>query len=124
MDADGPANTKICQFTEGAATSVQAMLEGDVSASRVDPGPKASSISFGVKTEPPVLLCRDDVLVKNGPPAPNSCLPSLKMRSQTAVVGLLPFGEASIAMMTTYNQPPLRLYLIEETKSKKTNLRT
>ena len=48
----------------------------------------------------------------------------LKMRSPTAAGGLLPTFEASIATMTTYNQPPLRLYSTGETNSKKTNLRT
>ena len=124
MDADGLANTKICQFTEAAATSVQAMHGDDFSASRVDPGPRTGSTTFGGKAEPPALPRRDDVLVENGAAAPNSCLPSLKMRSPTAAVGLLPTGEAAIATMTPYNQPLLRLYSTKEMDSKKTKLRT
>ena len=38
----------------------------------------------------------------------------------TAAGGLLPTGEPSIATRTTVNQPPLRLYSIEEAKSTKT----
>ena len=67
---------------------------------------------------------KDDVVVENGAAALKSCLPSLEMRSPTAPGGLRPTSEASIATMTTYNQPPLRLYSTEETDSKKTNLRT
>ena len=74
--------------------------------------------------EPPALPWRDDVVVENGAAALMLCLPSLEMRSLTAAGGLLPNGEASIATMTTHNQPPLRLYSTEETNSKKTNLRT
>ena len=72
----------------------------------------------------PALSCREDGLVQNGAAAPKSCVPSLEIRSPTAAGGLLPTGEASIATVTTYNQPPLRLYSTEETDSKKTNLRT
>ena len=53
------------------------------------------STSFGVKVESPAVPCRDDVLVENGAPAPNSCLSPLEMRSPTAAGGLLPAGEAS-----------------------------
>ena len=42
------------------------------------------------------------------------------MRSPTAAGGLLLTGEVSIATMTTFTQPPLRLYSNEETNSKKT----
>ena len=120
MVADGQANTKIYERTEGAAKAIQAMHGDSFSASRVDPGPKTNSISFGVKDEPPALPCRDDVLVENGATAPTSCLPFLEMRSPTAADGLLPIGEASRATRTTFNQPPLRLYSTEETNSKKT----
>ena len=74
--------------------------------------------------EPPALLCRDDAVVDNGAAAPKSCLPSLEMRSPTAADVFLPTGEAFIAMMITYNQPPLWLDSTEETNSKKTNSRT
>ena len=39
MEADGQANTKTCERTEGAATVVQAMRGDCFSASRVEPGP-------------------------------------------------------------------------------------
>ena len=56
MVADGPADTKTRKRTEGAATSVQAMHGDRFSASRVDPGSKTNSTSFGVNAEPPASL--------------------------------------------------------------------
>ena len=58
MEADGPANTKTRERTEGATTAVQAM-RGDscTTAQKVQDRPK-TSISFGVKAEPPDLPCR------------------------------------------------------------------
>ena len=70
MEANGHANTKTRKRMEGAATAVQAMLEDNCSATRVDPGPKTNSTSFGMKAEPPVLPCRHDVLVENGDASP------------------------------------------------------
>ena len=52
MEADGPAGTKTRERTEGAATAVQAMHGDSGSATRVDPGPKTNSTSFGMKAEP------------------------------------------------------------------------
>ena len=72
MEADGPANTKIRERTEGAATAVQAMRGDSFSACRVEPGPNTNSTSFGVKAEPPALPCRDDVVVESGNAAPKS----------------------------------------------------
>ena len=83
----------------------------------VQDGPKTST-SFGVKTEPPDLPCREDVLVKNGAASPKSCLPSSEMHSPTAAGGLLPTGEASTATRATFKQPPLRFHSTEETDSK------
>ena len=60
MEADGQANTKTRESTEGAATAVQAMRGDCFSARRVEPGPTTNSTSFGVKAEPPALPCRDD----------------------------------------------------------------
>ena len=120
---DGQANTKTRERTEGAAKAVQAKHGDSGTAQRVQDGPKISTC-FGVMAEPPTPPCRDDVVVENGAAAPKSCLPSLEMCSPTAAGGLLPTGEASIATMTTYNQPPLRLCSTKETNSKKTNLRT
>ena len=90
MVADGQANTTTRERMEGAATAVQAIHGDSCSATRVDPGPKTNSTSFGVKAEPPALLCRDDVLVENGAAAPKSCLPPLKMRTTTAAVAYFP----------------------------------
>ena len=120
MEADGPANTKTRERTEGAATAVQAIHGDSCTAQRVQDGPKIS-ICFGVMAEPPTLPCWDDFVVENGAVAPKSCLPSMEMRSSTATRDLLPTGKASIATRTTFNQPPLRLYLTEETNSKKTS---
>ena len=75
MEADGPANTKSRECTEGPATAVQAIHEDSCSAKRVDPNPMCST-SFGDDcTELPVLSCsREDALVDNGAAAPKSCL--------------------------------------------------
>ena len=98
-------------------------MHGDsCTAQKVQDGPK-TSISFGVKAEPPDLPCRDDVLVEDGAAAPKSCLLSLEIRSPTAAGGLVPTGNASTATETNFNQPPLQFYSTEETDSK-TNLRT
>ena len=127
-EADGHANTKTRERTEGATTAVQAMRGDDFSARRVEPGPNTNLASFGVKAESPALRCRDDVVVESGDAAPKSCLPSLEMRSPTAAGGLLPTGEASTATRTTSNEPLLRFYATEEMNpeedSKKENLWT
>ena len=118
MEADGPVNTKNCERTEGAATAVQAMHGDSCTAQKVQDGPK-TSISFGVKAEPPHLPCREDVLVEDGAAAPKSCLPSLEMRTTTAASGLVTTGKTSTATETTSNEPLLRLYSAEETNFKK-----
>ena len=56
IEADRLADTKTCERTEGAAKAVQAMHGDSFSASRVDPGPKTNSTSFGVKAESPSRL--------------------------------------------------------------------
>ena len=119
MAADGHANTKTRECTEGATTAVQTMHGDSCSATRVDPGPKTHSTSFGMKAEPPDLPCREDVLFENGAAAPKSCLPLLKMRTIAAAGGLIPTGEISTAPKTTLNQPPRRLST-EEADCKKT----
>ena len=129
MEVDGPANTKTRKRTEDAAAAVQAMC-GDscTTAQRLQDGPMTNSICFGMMTEPPALPCRDDVVVESGDAAPESCLPSLEMRSSTAAGGLVPTGESSTATETNFNQPPLWFHSTEETdseaSSKETNLRT
>ena len=128
MMADGHANTKTRERTEGAATAVQAM-RGDscTTAQKVQDGPK-TSITFGVEAEPLDLPCRDEVFVESGDAAPTSCVPSLEMRTTTAAGGLVPTGKTSTATETNFNQQPLRFYTTEETDSeenlKETNLRT
>ena len=123
MEADGPADTKTRKRTEGAAKAVQAKHGDSCTAQRVQDGPKISTC-FGVMAEPPALPCRDDVGIKNGAAAPKSCLSPLEMRTTSAADGLLPTGKISTATKTTFNKPPFRLYLTEETSSKETNLWT
>ena len=118
MEADGHANTKTRERTEGAATAVQAMRGDGFSARRVEPGPNTNSTSFGVKAEPPALPCRDDAVVESGNAASESCFPSLEMRSSTAASGLVPTGEASTASETPSNEPLLRFYETEEMNPK------
>ena len=103
MEADGPANIKTRERTEGAAIAVQAM-HGDscTTVQKVQDGPK-TVIRFGVMAEPSDLPCREDVLVEDGATSPESCLPSLEVRSSTAAGGLVPTGEASTATETTSN---------------------
>ena len=104
MKADGFANAKTHERTERAATAVQAMHEDSGSATRVDPGPKINSTSFGMMAEPPDLPYREDVLVEDGAAAPKSCLPFLEIRTTTAADGLLPTGEISTATNTTFKK--------------------
>ena len=118
MEANGHANTKTQERTEGAATAVQAMRgDGCTTEQTVQDGPK-TSISFGMMAEPPNPPCREDVLVEEGATSPESCLPSLEMRLSTTAGGLVPTGEASTATETTSNEPLLRFYATEETNPK------
>ena len=55
MEADGQAETRTRERTEGAAAAVQATRGDCFSARRVEPGPTTNSTSFGVKAEPPAL---------------------------------------------------------------------
>ena len=123
MEADGSANTKTRERTEGAATAVQAIHGDSCTAQKVQDGLRTST-SFGVTAEPPAFLCRDDVLVEDGAAAPMSCLPSSEMRSPTAAGGLGPTGETSRATDTTVNEPLFQLYSAEEESSKKKSLWT
>ena len=61
MEADGPADIKTRKRTEGAVKAVQAMNGDSFSSRRIDPGLKTNSTSFGVKAEPPVRPCRDNL---------------------------------------------------------------
>ena len=123
IEADGPADKQTRERTEGAAKAVQAMYGDSFSAKRIQDGPK-SSTTIGEKVKPPVLPCRDDVLVKNGAAAPNSCLSLLEMRTATAASGLLPTGETSTATMTTFDHSTLWFFLPEETNSRTSTLYT
>ena len=129
MKADGPANTKTQERTEDAATAVQAM-RGDscTTAQRVQDGPMTNLTCFGMMAEPPALPCRDDVVVESGDAAPESCLPSMEMRTTTGASGLASTGEASTATRTTSNEPLLRFYATKEMNpeedSKNENVRT
>ena len=114
MEADVPADEKIHEGTEGAATAVQTMHGDSCSAKRVQDGPK-NSTTFGLKAEPPALPCRDDVLVENGAAAPKSYLSPLEMRTPKAAGDLLPNGETSTSTRTTFDQSTLWLCLTEET---------
>ena len=100
-------------------------MRGDsCTAQKVQDGPKINSTSFGVKLEPPDLPCRDGVLVEAGDAAPNSCLPSLEMRSSTAAGGVVPTGKTSTATEPIFNQPPLWFCATEETDSKASSKET
>ena len=115
MEANGPADTKTRERKEGTVTAVQAMHGDSFSANWVDPGPKTTLTSFGVKTEPLALPCRDDVLVENGAAAPKSCLSPLEMRTTTTAGGLLPTSKTSTATKTIFDHPTLWCCLTEET---------
>ena len=100
MEANVQADTKIRERTEGTAIAVPAMHGDSFSTNRADPRPKATWTRFGVKTEPPALPCRVDVLVENGAAAPKSCLAHLEMRTATAAGGLLPIVKPTTATWT------------------------
>ena len=121
MEADGQADTKTRERTEGPATAFQAMRGVSCSANRVDPDTMMCFTSFGNDcTGPPALPCsRENALVDNGAAAPKSRLSPLEMRSPIATGGLLPASETSMATKTTFDHPTLWFCLTEET-----NLRT
>ena len=120
MKEDGPANTETRERMEGAATALQAVHGDSCSSDWVDPDAMCST-SFGNDcTGPPAPpYSGKNALVDNGAAAPKSCLPSLAIRSPIATRGLLPAGETSTVIKMTFNQPPLWLYLAEETNFKK-----
>ena len=118
--ADVKTHKKTRKRTEGAATTVPANHEDGCTAKRVQDGPR-SSISFGVKAEPPALPCRGDVSFGNSAAVPKSSLSLLEMRTPTVAGGLLLAGTASTATRTTFHQPPLRFYSTEDANSKRTS---
>ena len=81
------------------------MHGGSCTAQEVQDGPKTST-SFGMKTEPPALPCRDDVLVENGGASPRSCLSPVEMRKSTPAGGLLHADSASIYKAQGINFSP------------------
>ena len=99
MEADGQADTKTRERTEGAARAVQATHGDSCTANQAVPDSMCST-SFGVKVEPPALPCRDDVVVENGAAAPKLCISPLEMRTTTAACGLRPTGETFTATST------------------------
>ena len=105
MEADGLANTKTRERTEGAATAVQAMHGDSCTAQKVQGRPKTST-SFGMKAELPAFPCRDDVQVENDDSWPKSCLSSVNMRKPTPAGGLLHAGSASTNKAQGTNFPP------------------
>ena len=85
MEAVGPANTKIRERTEGAATAVHAMRGDSCFADWVDSDPICSTSSSDDCTVPPApTYLGENALVDNRVAAPKSYLPSLEMRSPTA----------------------------------------
>ena len=120
MEADGPADTKIRERTDGAAKAVRAMHGDSCSANRIDPDPMCST-SFGDDcTGLPALLCsREDALVNNGTAAPKSRFSPLAMRLPTGAGGLIPTCKTYTATKTIFYHPTLWFWLIEEA-----NLRT
>ena len=114
MEADGQEDKKTRERTEGAATAKQAMHGDRFFASWLDPGPKTNSTSFGVKTKPPALPCRDDIVIENGAAAPKSCLSPLEMRTPSVTGGLLPTvqqrGPPSTSHLFRSTQPKRQIY--------------
>ena len=101
IEADGPADEKTRERTEGAAKAVQAMYGNSCSANRVDSDPMCSTSLGGDSTGPPALPClRGDALVANGAAAPKSCLSPLEMRTTAAVTNSPP------AKLSQRHRPP------------------
>ena len=122
MEADGPANTKTRERTEGAATVVQVMRGGSCSPDRVDPDPICSTNSGNDCTGPPAPPCLgENALVDNRAAVPKSCLPFLEMRSPSAAGGFVSTCKTSPATEITFNEPLLQFYLTEEANCKKTS---
>ena len=71
IEADGQANMKTRERTEGAAKSVQAMHGDSFFARRVDPDPMCSTSFDGDCTGPPAPPCSEEnALVDNRAAAP------------------------------------------------------
>ena len=120
MEADGPANTSTRERTEGAATAVQAMRGDSFSVCRVESDPKTNSTSVGMMAEPPVLSCRDNVLVENGDASLKSCLSPEEIRKSAPAGGLLHAGPASTNKAQGINLSPKRLpWSFQETSEEK-----
>ena len=109
MEANGPANTRTRERTEGAATAVQAMRGSSFSVCRVESDPKTNSTSFGMMAEPPVFPCRGDVPVENGDVSLKSCLSPVEISKSTPACDLLHAGPASTNKAQWTNFSPQRL---------------
>ena len=90
MEAEGPANSKTRKRTEGTASAVQAMHGDSFSARRVDPGPKTTSTSFGMKAEPSALPCKDETVVEDSAAAPKPCLHPWRYAHRQPLVAYFP----------------------------------
>ena len=120
MEADGPADPKTRERTEGAAKAVQAKHRDSCTAQRVQDGPKISTC-FGVMVEPPLSLAGMTFWSRTALWRPSRVSHPWRRAHQQPLVVHFPTGKASIATRTTLNQPPLRLYSTKETNSKKTS---
>ena len=79
-------------------------IEDSFSAKKIDNGP-TSLTSFRMMAEPPALPSRDDALVDKSAAGPKPCLSPVKMRTLTAVGGLLPASAAFTAMRIIFLRP-------------------
>ena len=82
-------------------------MSGDSSPAQVDPDSMRLTSFDDNSIEPAALSCRDDAMVDKGAAVPIPCFFSVKMRTLTAAVGLLPAGKAFAASRTLFHQPPL-----------------
>ena len=116
MEADVTPDTKTHKRTEDA-TIAQVVNEDSSSARKVDIGPTTST-SFGMITESPALLCRDDALVGKGAEALRPCLSPVEIHTLPAAGGLLPADTVSTAIRTIVSRSLPSWTLGEETKER------
>ena len=104
MEAEVKSDTKTRKRMEDVAAD--RVISRDSSSVHVDPDPTCL-ISFGDDSiGPPAFLCsRHDALVDKGAAAPKPRLSPMKMRTLTAVGGLLPSSTAYTAMRTIFLRP-------------------
>ena len=107
MEADGLADTKTRERTEGAAAAVQAMHGDSFSANRVQTGQKTTPTSLSVKAEPPTPLAEMTLWSRTALRRPSRVSHLWRCAHPTAASGLLPSGMATTATRTTFHQLPL-----------------